>query len=74
VYHIGQTYKESASAKNQFERMRPAPKGSTTACFAVVSPNLKARSEIKPLASISHEELMLEVDLLRMTEQAFRSS
>jgi len=54
--------------------MRLAPKGSTTACFALVSPNLKARSEIKPLAFMSSEELMLEVDLLRLTDQAFRSS
>lgn len=68
VYHIGQTYKESASTKNQFERMRPAPKGSTTACFALVNPNLKARSEIQSLAFMSNEELMLEVDLLRLTE------
>ena len=55
--------------------MRLAPKSNSTACFAVISPyssTLKARTELQTLSEMSMEELMLEVDFLRICDQAFK--
>ena len=74
MFHIGQTFTASAFSESQIERMRLAPKSNTTACFAIVSPTLKARTELQTLSEMSMEELMMEVDFLRISDQAFRQS
>lgn len=46
MYHIGQTFTSSAFSKIPHERRMPAPKGENHACFTLVSPTVKPRSEI----------------------------
>ena len=84
MYHIGQTHISSAFAKIPFEKRKLAPKSENHACFALVSApsffNAKAktgcnrRSEIEPLCQMGEEELMFEVDTVRMCDAAFRNS
>ena len=74
MYHIGQTHISSAFAKLPFEKRKLAPKSENHACFVLVSPNVSKRSEIEPVSQMSEEELMLEVEVLRVCDAAFSSS
>ena len=76
MYHIGQTYTSSAFAKTNLERKKLAPKSENLACFAFVNPMLAngSRSEIESLSKMSEEELMLDVEILRVCDTAFRNS
>ena len=74
MYNIGQTHISSAFAKSLFEKRKLAPKSENHACFVLVSPNTSKRSEIETLSMMSEEELMLEVELLRVCDEAFRKS
>ena len=75
MYYIGQTYASSAFAKLPADRKKLAPKSENRACFVLVNPNynvLKPRTEIDSLFKMSDEELMLEVDLIRMLNESFK--
>lgn len=84
MYHIGQTYSSSAFAKHPFLNRKIAPQSENHACFVLVSHNLPStpsatnsrsrRSQIEAVCKMSEEELMLEVDALRVCDAAFRGS
>ena len=68
MYHIGQKFTSSAFSKIPIERRKLAPNCENHACFTLVSPKIKPRSEIETLGEISDEELMLEVEALRILD------
>ena len=74
MYHIGKTYSSSIFSKVAVERLKIAPKSENHACFALTSPCNKPRSEIQTLSQMSDEELMLEVEMLRVCDAAFKNS
>lgn len=68
VYHIGPTYTKEPS------NVKLAPKSENKACFALVSPVPKKQSEVETLSQMSIEEHMLEVEMIRICDLAFKRS
>ena len=75
IHSICPIYTSSVFQKMAVERRKLAPKGENHACFTIVSPNTREkRNEIQTLSEMGDEELMLEVEILRICDQAFRNS
>lgn len=75
MYHVGPTYVSNAFAKITVMQQKRclAPNGETHACMALVNPNYKARTELQTLSQMSEEELIMEVELIRILDAAFRN-
>ena len=69
VYHIGQKFICPAFRKTQ----KLAPDSENHACFTLVNPKITFRSELRTLSEMSDEELMLDVEALRICDAAFRN-
>ena len=75
MYYIGQTYASSAFAKLPIDRKKLAPTSENRACFVIANPNcltVSNRTEIDSLSEMSDEELMIEVEIIRMLDLAFK--
>lgn len=71
MYHIGQKFTTTAFSRTQ----KLAPNSENHACFTLVNPKIKSpRSELETLSEMSDEEMMLEVEALRICDAAFRNS
>ena len=69
VYHIGQKFTSSAFSRTQ----KLAPNSENHACFTLVNPKITFRTELRTLSEMSNEELMLDVEALRICDAAFRN-
>jgi len=68
LYHIGQKF-------TTFKRSQKlAPCEELHACFTLINPKVQRRSEVQSLSQMSDEELMMEVEVLRVCDAAFRNS
>lgn len=68
MYYIGPTFTKEPS------KFKLAPKSENKACFALVSPVPEKQSEVETLSQMSIEEHMLEVEMIRVCDLAFKRS